>query len=232
MVIYMNQILDMLEKVATILTQINIKIVFTGGATIALYLDDVSAPDVRPTDDVDCVVEITSRVKYYQLSDRLRELGLSESTEPGVPLCRWQYEGINIDIMPCDESVLGFTNRWYSQGIRYSLPYQLPSSRQILIFSIPYLLASKIEAFIGRGQGNFYYSADIEDIITLLDGCKYLEEEIQQADLTVQQFLAEWFRTERENLLEIAPAFLSSVARRAGRGILLNQRIERLTQIK
>src|SRR4028119_950961 len=43
--------------------------------------------------------------------------GLQETKEPGAPLCRWQYEGISIDVMPCDESVLGFSNRWYKPGI-------------------------------------------------------------------------------------------------------------------
>ena len=88
----MNQQIYMLEKVAQILAQVPSTRVFTGGATISLYLDAVSAPDIRPTDDVDCVVEITSRAEYYQLSEELRTKGLQESREIGAPLCRWQYE--------------------------------------------------------------------------------------------------------------------------------------------
>jgi hypothetical protein len=42
-------------------------IIFTGGATISLYLDEVAAPDIQPKDDVDCVVEIISRAEYYRL---------------------------------------------------------------------------------------------------------------------------------------------------------------------
>ena len=67
----MNQQIYMLEKVAGVLAQVPQTIVFTGGATISLYLDEVSAPDIRPTDDVDCVVEITSRAEYYRFSERL-----------------------------------------------------------------------------------------------------------------------------------------------------------------
>ena len=52
----MNQQIFMLETVARILSQVRTTIVFTGGATISLYLDEVAAPDIRPTDDVDCVV--------------------------------------------------------------------------------------------------------------------------------------------------------------------------------
>jgi hypothetical protein len=143
----MNQQIFMLETVARILSQVRTTIVFTGGATIFLYLDEVAAPDIRPTDDVDCVVEITSRAEYYNFSNLLRTLGLQETKESGAPLCRWQYEGISIDVMPCDESVLGFSNRWYKPGIANSIRYQLPSGRQILIFSTPYLLASTHRSF-------------------------------------------------------------------------------------
>lgn len=226
----MNQQIYMLEKVAQILAQVPSTIVFTGGATISLYLDAVSAPDIRPTDDVDCVVEITSRAEYYQLSEELRTKGLQESREIGAPLCRWQYEDIRIDVMPCDPSVLGFSNRWYTPGFASSIFYQLPSGRQIRIFSLPYLLASKIEAFNNRGQGNFYYSSDIEDIVALLDGCSGLEEEIRQADAIVRVFLSEWFSAFQETLKEIAPVFLSGVARNSGRARVLIALIERLAQ--
>lgn len=227
----MNQQIYMLQKVAAVLAAVPQTVVFTGGATISLYLDDVSAPDIRPTDDVDCVVEITSRTEYYRFSELLRSLGLEESTEAGAPLCRWQYEDITIDVMPCDESVLGFSNRWYTPGMANSIPYQLPNGRVIQIFSVPYLLASKIEAFIGRGNRSFYFSADIEDIVAILDGCDRLEAEVQQADVEVRRFLARWFRSEREAIGEVIPAFLSSVARNAGRGRLVQERIERLINL-
>ena len=227
----MNPQILMLETVARVLSNVPTTLVFTGGATISLYLDEAAAPDIRPTDDVDCVVEIASRAEYYRLSELLRTLGLQESTASGAPLCRWHYEEISIDVMPCDESVLGFSNRWYKPGITHSISYQLPSSRQILIFSSPYLLASKIEAFTGRGGGNFYFSADIEDIVAVLDGRSSLFEEVQQADAEVKFFLSKWFRAKFENLCEIGPAFLSPVARNSGRASLLLRTIERLAMI-
>ena len=52
----MNQQIFMLETAARVLSQVPVTIIFTGGATISLYLDEVAAPDIRPTDDVDCVV--------------------------------------------------------------------------------------------------------------------------------------------------------------------------------
>lgn len=226
-----NQQIEMLEKVASVLAQIPETFVFTGGATIALYVDEVVRADLRPTDDVDCVVEITTKGQYYQLAQKLRELGLEESLEPNTPLCRWQYQGLNLDIMPCAESVLGFSNLWYSDGIKYAISYQLPSNRVIKIFSPSYLLASKIEAFRGRGEGSFYWSSDIEDIITLLDGCASLESDLQKAESNVRKFVQQWFQSELDSLQEVAPAFLSPVARNSGRTQLLLNLIQRLTLI-
>lgn len=223
-----NQQIERLEIVASVLEAIPETFVFTGGATIALYVDEIVGADLRPTDDVDCVVEITSKGQYYQLAEKLRNNGLQESTQQGAPLCRWQYQEINIDIMPSEEKVLGFSNRWYPPGISSSIPYQLPSGRIIQIFTTAYLLASKIEAFLGRGKGSFYWSTDIEDIITLLDGCSSLESEINQADLEVKKFIQQWFQQELENLQEIVPASLSSVAVNSGRVQLLNDLIQRL----
>jgi len=51
----------MLERVATVLSGLEKPIVFIGGATIPLYLDEMAASEARATKDIDCVVEITSK---------------------------------------------------------------------------------------------------------------------------------------------------------------------------
>lgn len=110
-----------LERVATVLASVPERFVFTGGATICLYVDEILQDELRPTLDVDCVVEIFSRAEYYTLMERLRKVGLEECTEPNAPLCRWRYQDLIIDIMPCEPGVLGFTNRWYREGIQNAI---------------------------------------------------------------------------------------------------------------
>ena len=51
------------------------------------------------------------------LSERLRALGLAEDTTHGAPLCRWRRHDLIVDVMPVDERVLGFGNRWYPSAI-------------------------------------------------------------------------------------------------------------------
>jgi hypothetical protein len=123
--------IDMLMAVARVLNRLPQPVVYTGGATISLYLDALSARDMRPTDDVDCVVEVTSQREYYQLAAILRDLGLSEDTSPGAPLCRWLCAGVKLDVMPVDPQVLGFGNRWYQRGVAGSIEYILPNKTRL-----------------------------------------------------------------------------------------------------
>ena len=46
----------------------------------------------------------------------------------------------------------------------------LPSELRIKIFTLPYFIATKIDAYLNRGNNDFRLSHDIEDIIAILDG--------------------------------------------------------------
>jgi hypothetical protein len=218
----------MLITVAGVLEGLPQPVVYTGGATIPLYLDAVSAEDMRPTDDVDCVVEVTSVAQYYRLAEMLRALGLSEDTSSGAPLCRWLCNGVKLDIMPIDPEVLGFGNPWYRSGLESAIALPLPDGREIRVFQIGYLLASKIVAFGNRGRSQFYFSKDFEDIITLFNGHPNLITELAASEVEVKTFIAEWVRKERKNLEAIAPAFLSARERLSGRDGILLETIDRL----
>ena len=223
-----NPQIENLERVAEILARVPERFVFTGGATIVLYVDEIVREELRSTKDVDCVVEIFSRPEYYQLATKLREVGLTECSKKGSPTCRWEYGEILIDIMPCEAEVLGFSNRWYVEGMKKSIVHALPSGRQIQIFSPVYLLASKIEAFLGRGQ-SFYYSKDIEDIIVLLDGCEALPEELDCAEAEVKLFLQQWFQENLDDLQDAIFNFLPNSS--ASREDLIIELITNLAQV-
>jgi hypothetical protein len=49
-----------LRAVAQALKPLDQKVVFVGGATIALYANPETAMEVRPTDDIDVVVELAT----------------------------------------------------------------------------------------------------------------------------------------------------------------------------
>lgn len=186
--------IQMLQSIARALAPLLHEVVFLGGATVALYLQDSAAPEIRPTDDVDCLVELTSYAGYAALERRLRELGFANDTSPKAPVCRWLYEGIKVDVMPSDASVLGFSNAWYADGIKHKVPHTLPDGQRIFILPAPYFVATKLVAFANRGAGDFRFSADIEDIIAILDGRTTLQAEVLAAPSDVRSYVAQQFR--------------------------------------
>ncbi|BAQ60067.1 hypothetical protein GM3708_473 [Geminocystis sp. NIES-3708] len=206
-----NPQIESLERIAALLVNIPTRFVFTGGATIILYVDEILRDELRPTLDVDCVVEVFSRGEYYALAQKLREVGLEESRVKNAPLCRWQYDNLIIDIMPCTATILGFTNSWYGEGMNNCINYVLPSGGEIEIFSPVYLLATKVEAFLGRGK-DLRLSKDVEDIVILLDGCEILEDDFYRGSVEVQHFLRGWFQDNIKGLEEAVFCFLPTVS--------------------
>jgi hypothetical protein len=84
-----NPNLQRLKDAAKLLEPILPELVFVGGCATALMITDNAAADVRPTFDVDAIVEITSYAAYTEFSERLRKLGFQEDTSESAPLCRW-----------------------------------------------------------------------------------------------------------------------------------------------
>lgn len=74
-----------------------------------------------------------------------------------------------VDIMPTDEKILGFSNRWYSEGIVHSTLYEIEKNITIRILAIPYFISCKLEALFNRGMGDLRLSKDLEDIVFLLN---------------------------------------------------------------
>ncbi|HAT71411.1 MAG TPA: hypothetical protein DCS63_01170 [Elusimicrobia bacterium] len=182
--------LEMLAVVANGLGHLKDKVVFVGGSTVSLYLTDPAAQTVRPTEDVDCVIEIVTRGQYYKLEANLEKLGFRHMMEENAPICRWKYHGLTADIMPTEGSVLSFKNSWYPDGYVNSQVVNLSGVGKIRVFTPPYFLASKIEAFLDRGRGDFLTSPDMEDIITVLDGAENIAGEVLHAPAKVKGYLA------------------------------------------
>lgn len=190
--------LHMLEVIARGLQELCNEVVFVGGATTILYLsykNNDESITARPTDDVDCVIEVTSRTEYRQLEKRIRRLGFKNVIEPNIPICRWVYAGIKVDIMPTESNILGFTNRWYTPGIVNAITITLPSKMNIRIFTTPYFLASKIEAFNHRGKNDFLASSDFEDIMTVLDGRESILKDLFECPEDVKIYLHQHFQS-------------------------------------
>ena len=108
---------------------------------MALY-GGTAAPEARPTDDVDVVIELASYSGYAELEERLRAIGFSNDVSSKV-ICRYTYQGIIVDMMPTNPEIIGFSNIWYPQGFKEAKTVTIEKWTEIQIFTIPYFLASK-----------------------------------------------------------------------------------------
>jgi predicted nucleotidyltransferase len=191
-----NDNIDMLQTVAYGLEELKDEIVFVGGAVAELYADDPASSDIRPTQDVDCTIELSSYKEHTELEEDLRAKGFANDTSQGAPICRWIYQEIKVDVMPTNENVLGFNNQWYTGGVENKISKTLPNNTEIFVFPPEYYLASKFEAHNDRGGNDLRQSHDFEDIIYILDNCTSILEDIRNADEDVKNYL----KTECERL--------------------------------
>jgi len=188
----------MLELAARGLGPLTDEVVFLGGCATGLLITDAAAPPIRETKDVDVIVEISSRHDYHSLSEKLRGRGFREDQSEGAPVCRWIYQSLMIDVMPTDESILGFSNRWYPDAMRTAEQVQLPGGSVIHMVTAPFFLATKLEAFYGRGNGDFMASHDLEDLIAVIDGRASIVQEVS-ACVELRPYLAREFAKLLEN---------------------------------
>lgn len=186
--------LNMVIEVARHLDDLRDKVVFVGGCVTGLFITDPAVPGIRATKDVDVIVEISSRREYYVLEEELRKHGFEADMSDNAPVCRWVIDDIKVDIMPTEERILGFSNRWYLQAIRTAQSIELEKGLSILLVTPPYFLTTKIEAFAGRGRGDYLASHDMEDIITVVDGRPEIVSEVRQSSEELQEFFSETFR--------------------------------------
>ena len=190
-----GQLKAMLKTVAEALgEELRARLVFVGGCTTALFITDpVTLEDVRATDDIDLIVDLAGWSAWAHLQEELRVRGFMEAAGEEV-ICRMRLGKLKVDFMPDDAAILGFTNRWYAKGIETAVQHQLSDNLSILVLTPPLFLATKLEAFCGRGHDDLLTSRDAEDILLFVDGRESLLDEVLAAETGVRQFIATQFR--------------------------------------
>lgn len=185
----------MLERVAYSLgPELCSQFVFVGGVAAGLLITDLALPPIRRTDDVDIITNAEVLADYYRFEDQLRGLGFVQDQSPDAPVCRWRVDGVAVDLMPTQEEILGFTNRWYRMGVSTAQMVTLPSGVQIWVLRAPEFIATKLEAFYGRGGGDYLFSHDMGDIISVIDGRESLLKECQDSLAPLREYLAAQFQ--------------------------------------
>jgi hypothetical protein len=66
----------------------------------------------------------------------------------------------------------------------------ISSDLEIQIVTGPFFIATKLEAFRGRGKGDFLGSHDLEDLVSVIDGREALLNEVRRESDELRAYLA------------------------------------------
>ena len=185
-----TQMIEAVKTLARALGDLNEYVVFVGGAVVGLYADDPGAPEVRPTKDVDIVLEIKSLSRLEELRKALAARDIYPASEEKV-MCRFRYQNILLDVMSTQEVGWAPANPWFRVGFDRAENYNFDDV-SIRIMPIPIYLASKFSAFEERGTDP-RTSHDFEDIVFILDNRATLINDVKQAEKDVREFLVNKF---------------------------------------
>lgn len=214
--------LELLRAMALALGPLRERLVFVGGCATGLLLTNPAAADVRPTEDVDAIIEVASLAGYHAMQPLLAERGFKQTMADNTPPFRWFWNRMQLDLVPVDEHVLGFANRWYRPGFAAAVITEIAPGLSLRHLDAPHFLATKFEAFNDRGGRDVYQSHDLEDIITVIDGRAELANELARAEASVRRHVVE-----QTNALlahpEMANALPGIVAQPIRAGIVLER---------
>lgn len=233
MVTIQNLNIEIVTQAVKQLGELVNEMVFLGGCATGLLMTDSASPPIRQTRDVDALVQVSTRAEYYKLAEALRKKGFKEDTSEGAPMCRWQGDIVILDVMPTDARILGFGNKWYESAMDHAEKVELPSGHSISMVSAPYFLITKLEAFDGRGKGDYQLSHDIEDIIALLDGRVEVVDEVSHADDKLRHELSNRFSEllMKEHFIESIPGHMPPDEANQERASMIRQRISAMAEM-
>lgn len=189
-----------------------------------------TAAEVRPTYDVDAIAEISSYSAYADFSKRLHGCGFTEDISEGAPICQWRQKKTILDVMPLDEKILGFSNRWYKPALDSAVVHELEPDLRVRVVTAVYFCATKLKAFAGRGKNDYQSSHDLEDLMAVVDGRTELVEEMRAGAEDVRAYIAVEIRKlfATREFLDALPGYLPPDQASQARVSILLQRLKKI----
>jgi predicted nucleotidyltransferase len=206
------------------------QVAFVGGCTTGLHItDEFTKEKVRYTEDVDLIIHVLGYTGWHKFSEQVTARGFKISMEDEVN-CRFRLGSLCVDFMPDDESVLGYSNQWYTDALTTAQPYTMDNGTIIRLVTPSYFLATKFEAFKGRGNGDLLASRDMEDILNLVDGREELLTEVHSNTPKLKTYLAAAF-TQLLAMPDINYLVQSTADNDRGREDIIFERLEQLAKL-
>jgi len=186
-----------IQKVAHALGNLNNQVIFVGGATVSLYINDQAADDVRPTKDIDISLKIASVNHLEEIREELASKGFIQTADLEV-ICRFKYDDVLIDVMATKPVGWAPANPWFEGGFNNLQKVNLDGII-IQIMPLTYFLASKFTAHLDRGGLDPRFSHDLEDITYILDNRTNWHEIVCNEQGEVKTFLLQQLKAIKEN---------------------------------
>ena len=200
-----------LAMVAEKLDRLGFNYAFVGGSIVGFLLDDPQLSPVRPTDDLDIILEVLTARRYSEIEAKLRGVGFAHDTRQGAPMCRWTLLGLTIDIMPTEGGFLGLNTVWFAEALASATTRKIDRF-SLKIISPAAFIATKLAAFADRGKDDYFASHDLEDVMTVIDGRAVIVEEIAAAPVALRDHIVSSLRRIKQasDFREALPGFLPS----------------------
>ena len=118
-------------------------------------------------------------------------------------------------------------------AITSSNSHALPSGTEIQLIDPVHFVATKLEAFDGRGDNDFVMSHDLEDVVCVLDGRPELEDEVADAAQEIGIYVRRRLRDFMDNplFIESLPGHLPGDAGSQARLPILIEKLKRLVAL-
>lgn len=188
----MNQAKKRLSVFQEVLSKMPYGFAFIGGSALSLLVTRRGVSDIRVSKDVDVIVDAETKIEYSKIEEYVRKLGFKNDTSEDAPICRWVYMDMKIDLLPVNEDVFRLPSKWFPEAFD-SASANNACKKGFNVVSAPYFVALKVEAFEERGEKNFLFSQDFEDVICIFHGRNGLVDEIL-LDRKLAPYLSEKFR--------------------------------------
>ena len=132
--------------------------------------------------------------------------------------------------MPTEGSVLGMSAEWFREALETASKKFLGEGVHAPVITPPYFLATKLAAFRDRGLLDLYMSKDLEDILTLLDGCESIVTLVREAPSPVGSFVARELAIHLRNpdFVDALPGFFRTDEVSLARMLLVKERLAQL----
>lgn len=182
-----------IQKVAKALGDLNSQVIYVGGATVSLYINDPAADDVRPTKDIDISIKVASVAHLEEIREELSKRGFKQTADLDV-ICRFKFDDVLVDVMATKPVGWAPANPWFEGGFDNLQQVDI-DGLTIQIMPLSYFLASKFTAHLDRGGSDPRFSHDFEDITYILDNRTDWHEIVCDEKGEVKTFLLEQLKS-------------------------------------